>query len=92
MAPFFLVSNCRALLCAFDSVILDLLLDLTTGSLRRHNALQPVKRRRALLASNPLRNSRLETHRDDEGAALGPPSSFFSSIVAIDFPMPQKTP
>jgi hypothetical protein len=29
---------------------------------------QPVKRRRALLASNPLRNSRSKTHRDDEGA------------------------
>jgi hypothetical protein len=30
---------------------------------------QPAKRRRALLASNPLRNSRSKTHRNDEGAA-----------------------
>src|SRR5580765_6446157 len=40
--------------------------------------IQPVKRRRALLESNPPRNSRLQTHQDDgsrggarEGFALG---------------------
>jgi hypothetical protein len=50
---------------------------------------QPVKRRRALLASNPLRNSRSKTHRNGERAAKLPP--FFSFLVAKDLPMPQKT-
>jgi len=35
-------------------------LDLTGSPLSLQNAPQPVKRRRALLASNPLRNSRLK--------------------------------
>jgi hypothetical protein len=39
-----------------------------TPSQPQHSS-QPVKRRRALLASNPLRNSRSKTHRNDEGAA-----------------------
>ena len=36
---------------------------------------QPPKRRRALLASNPLRNRRLETHRNHDGATGTPPLS-----------------
>ena len=34
------------------------------------NGFQPVKRRRALLASNPLRNSRWEADRNEVGATL----------------------
>jgi len=34
-----------------------------------HTVARPVKRRRALLESTPLRNSRLETHPDDEAGA-----------------------
>jgi hypothetical protein len=42
---------------------------LTNPLVPAEHTLQPVKRRRALLASNPLRNSRSKTHRSDEGAA-----------------------
>jgi hypothetical protein len=48
---------------------------LTNFSLRPQNGLQPVKRRRALLASNPLRNSRWEADANDAGAAMGRPCS-----------------
>jgi len=41
-----------------------------------------------MLASNPLRNNRSETHRKMRGR---PASRPFSSIITIDFPMPQKT-
>jgi hypothetical protein len=44
---------------------------LTGRSSSPQDASQPVKRRRAMLASNPLRNNRSKTHRSDEGAALG---------------------
>jgi hypothetical protein len=57
--------------------------------LKTSRYLQPVKRRRALLANNPLRNNRSKTHRNGEGAAKLPP--FFSFIAAKDLPMPQKT-
>ena len=67
MTPFFPAPNCQALLWASDSLVLGRRLSLTSYPLSQ-NAPRPVTRRRALLASNPLRNSRLETHRDDEGA------------------------
>lgn len=53
----------------------DLFKELTIRSANAQDAVQPAKRRRALLPSNPLRNSRLETHRNDEGAALASPLS-----------------
>ena len=54
------------------------------------NSTPPVKRRRALLASNPPRNSRWEAHRSDEQrgeATLAPPPGRYDR-----FPMPAKTP
>jgi hypothetical protein len=42
-------------------------------STNAEDAVQPTKWREALRPNKPLRNSRLETHRNDEGAALAPP-------------------
>jgi len=53
------------------------------------NSIQPAKRKRALLASNPPRNNRSEAHRSDEQGSDGmiaPPPGDYDS-----FPMPEKT-
>jgi hypothetical protein len=53
------------------------------------NGIQPAKRKRALLASNPPRNNRSEAHRSDEQGGDGmiaPPPGGYES-----FPMPEKT-
>ena len=60
---------------------------LTRRSSPPQDGSQPVKRRRALLASNPLRNNRSETHRNDEGAITVAPLPHHCDR----FPMPQKT-
>jgi len=49
---------------------------LTSLCARLQNGGQPVKRKRALLASNPPRNSRSEADLNDPGAAAGRPSSW----------------
>jgi hypothetical protein len=62
---------------------------LTNFSREFQNGIQPAKRRRALLASNPLRNSRSEADRSDEQGGDGmiaPPPGDYDS-----FPMPEKT-
>src|SRR5689334_22127634 len=60
---------------------------------------RPVKRKRALLGSNPPRNSRLETHCDEPGADRTgsapatwrlPSHHLFSSSIVVDLPIPQK--
>jgi hypothetical protein len=48
---------------------------LTITVAKAQHSSQPPMRRRALLASNPLRNRRLETHRNDKGATGTPPLS-----------------
>jgi len=86
----FSVSNCRALFSVAEPSSLPPLRRLTGHTLNPQDVAQPVKQRRALLASNPLRNSRLETHRDDEGRVATCPSSL--DIVTIDFPCLGKRP
>jgi hypothetical protein len=55
-----------------------------------------MKRKRALLGSNPPRNSRLETHADGPGADRGIGSHCSASRTAsslrigVDLPIPQK--
>jgi hypothetical protein len=49
---------------------------LTNLPLQLQNGGQPVKRKRALLASNPPRNSRSEAELNASGAATGRPSSW----------------
>src|SRR5215472_14007587 len=60
---------------------------LTRYSSPPQDASQPVKQRRAMLASNPLRNSRSETIT---GATRG--SSLLPLLTTNVFPMPGKTP
>ena len=55
----------------------------------KQTRLRLVKRRRAMLESNPSRNSQLETHPNDELGASA--RQVGASIVWIDFPMPFKT-
>ncbi len=89
----FSVSNCRALFSVaepFGLSPLPPLRRLTGRTLNPQDVAQPVKQRRALLASNPLRNSRLETHRDDEGATRKSP--LLPGHRCDRSPMPQKTP
>jgi len=53
------------------------------------NGIQPAKRKRALLASNPLKNNRSEARRGDEQrgeTARAPPPGRYAS-----FSMPEKT-
>jgi hypothetical protein len=58
----------------------------------------PVKRRRALLGSNPSRNSRLETHSDvsrepvsvDRFPELGGDPRAGWQIIGVDLHIPQK--
>jgi hypothetical protein len=67
----------------------DFLPRLTKVQAQLQNGLQPVKRKRALLASNPPRNSRWEAHRRNEQGGDGmiaPPPGGYDS-----FPMPEKT-
>ena len=61
------------------------------GTFQLHNAAQPAKGRRALLSSNPLRNSRLGTDRDDERATPGLPL-FLLPPRRDRFAMLEKTP
>ena len=53
--------------------------------------LRPAKRTWALLESNPGRNNRLKTHRNDGRGAGGPEFSFRLYIGLIDLLMPRKT-
>ena len=73
-----------------ESLSLSPLRRLTERTLNPQDGAQPVKQRWALLASNPLRNSRWETHRDDEGATRKSP--LFLGHRCERSPMPQKTP
>src|ERR1700732_3979525 len=68
------------------------------GSLRYY-CRWPVKRKRALLGSNPPRNSRLETHSDGRepiGTGRLPPlggwQATISSTIGVDLPIPQNPP
>ena len=52
-----------------------------------------MKRRRALLGSNPSRNSRLETHSDGQGADRNwpaPATRRLPTNIGVDLPIPQK--
>src|SRR6516162_9263272 len=54
---------------------------------------RPVKRRRALLGSNPSRNSRLETHSDGQGADRNwpaPATRRLPTNIGVDLPIPKK--
>jgi hypothetical protein len=58
---------------------------------------RPAKRKRALLGSNPPRNSRLETHSDDPGSRPQPTGSrnrpdadLALQTIGVDLPIPQK--
>src|ERR1035437_7349997 len=77
--------------CRVKRIFLEFHPRLTNFSPGLQNGRQPVKRRRALLASNPLRNSRSEAHRSDEqgggdGIIALPPGGYDR------FRMPEKTP
>jgi hypothetical protein len=61
---------------------------LTNSALRPQNGLQPVKRRRALLASNPPRNSRSEADLNDTGGGCESPLLLLG--FPNSFPMPEK--
>src|ERR1035441_557501 len=76
--------------CRVKRIFLEFHPRLTNFSLGLQNGIQPVKRKRALLASTPLRNNRSEAHRSDEQGGDGmiaPPPGGYDS-----FPMPEKTP
>jgi hypothetical protein len=72
--------------CLVKRIFVRTLAELTNLSLRLQNGTQPVKQRRALLASNPLRNSRSEADRYDSWGGFGSPLLRFSN----SFPMPEK--
>ena len=79
-------SACRALAPQFGWARM-----LTITIAKAQHSSQPPKRRRALLASNPLRNRRLETQRNDEGAA-GTSPLFHAQPRCDRFPHTSKTP
>src|SRR5215467_11743739 len=71
--------------------------DCLTGSGWSYCCRCPVKRKRALLGSNPPRNSRLETHSDGRepiGTGRFPPLDGFPSqqlsSIGVDLPIPEK--
>src|ERR1700722_1138770 len=72
--------------------------DCLTGSELSYDGRRLVKRKRALLGSNPPRNSRLETHSDGLGADRNWPApttghcraTIFAGI-GVDLPIPEKT-
>ena len=55
-----------------------------------------MERRRALLGSNPSRNSRSETHSDGTGEPIGtgrlPPLRDCQAAIGVDLPIPGKPP
>jgi hypothetical protein len=71
LARTFLVSSAEKFISTVEKFPrpVQVLLDCFGWGVQHEN--QPVKRRRAMLESNPPRNSRWQTHQDDEAGGRG---------------------